>query len=313
MFVHLFLFFVLCFYVQMSPTKHSASKRPTSKCACTNSNNFKSIKVDLKYNDCYKRATIIMERVVKLDTLEDTFIPEVFKERMWTKLLNLVGVVYSEFVKEFFSNASVEGDHIDCWVRHKEFVIRRDSIQEFLEIHPPSQTITVQYEDHLDSIEDMVLTLGGSPKKFSMNTIPFSPKMRTLAHVMISNLYLVTNLTTLSTLRKIFLYDLFTHKEIDICGHIFHLLKKSIEKQNSRTIMPFPSLIMGLIAKIRLKLPTVVQRDYPIGVHTVTRRTAHIKGSKTGVHTIPRSYVEEEGGDIEEEIDRFTSAPETSA
>ena len=162
----------------------------------------------------------------------------------------------------------------------------------------------------------MVLTLDGTLKKYSMNTIPFSPKMRILAYVMIHNLYPVTNLTTLSAPRIIFLYDLFTHKEIDICGHIFHLLKKSIVKQNSRTIMPFPTLIMGLIAKARLKLPsglTVVQRDYPIGAHIVTRSIAHIRGSKTGVHTIPRDCVEEEGGDTEEEIDRFTSAPETSA
>ena len=68
----------------------------------------------MKYNDYYNKATIIMERVVKLETLEDTFIPEVFKERTWTKLLNLVGVVYSEIIKDFFSNASLEGDHIDC-------------------------------------------------------------------------------------------------------------------------------------------------------------------------------------------------------
>ena len=49
--------------------------------------------------------------------------------------------------------------------------------------------------------------------------------------------------------------------------------------------MPFPTLIMGLIAKERLKLLsglTVVQRDYPIGAHTLTRSTAHIKGSKIG-------------------------------
>ena len=67
--------------------------------------------------------------------------------------------------------------------------------------------------------------------------------------------------------------------------------------------MPFPSLIMGLIAKTRLKLPsglTVVQKDYPIGAYTVTRSTAHIKGSKTGVHTIPQDHVEDEGGDTEE-------------
>ena len=122
----------------MSPTKHSASKRPTSKCACTDSDNFKFVEVDLKYNDRYKRATIIMERIVKLDTLEDTCILVVFREKTWTKLLNLVRVVYSEIIKEFFSDASVEGDHMDCWVRHKKFVITRESIQEFLEIRPPS-------------------------------------------------------------------------------------------------------------------------------------------------------------------------------
>ena len=80
--------------------------------------------------------------------------------------------------------------------------------------------------------------------------------------------------------------------------------------------MPFPSLIMGLIEQTRLKLSsglTIVQMDYPIGAHTVIRSTAHIRGSRICVHTIPRDRVEEEGGDTEEEIDRFTSAPKPSA
>ena len=63
----------------MSPTKHLATKK-SSKRARTNSDNFKSVEADMAYNDCYKRATIIMERVVKLDTLEDTCIPAVFRE-----------------------------------------------------------------------------------------------------------------------------------------------------------------------------------------------------------------------------------------
>ena len=162
----------------------------------------------------------------------------------------------------------------------------------------------------------MIRILGGTPKKSSMNTIPFTSKMRTLAHVMIHNLYPVTNLTTFSAPRTIFLYDLFTHKEIDICGHIFHILKKNIEKQNSRIVMPSPTLIMGLIAKEWLKIPsglTMVQRDYPICAYTLTRSTAHIKGSKTGVHMIPRPRVEVEGGDTEDEIERFTTAPKPLA
>ena len=148
-----------------------------------------------------------------------------------------------------------------------------------------------------------------------MNTIPFNVKMRTLAYVMIHNLYLVTNLTTLSKPRTIFLYDLYTHKEIDIYRHIYHFLTKSITKRNSRTILLFPTLIMGLITKTKLKIPsglTIVQRDYPIGANTVTHSKAHITESKTGVSQIPRDDVEEEGGDIEEEIDRFTSALEGS-
>ena len=177
-------------------------------------------------------------------------------------------------------------------MRHKEFVITRESIQEFLEVHPPSQPITVQYDDRLESIEEMVTILGGTLKKSSMNTIPFNPEMRTLAYVMINNLYPVTNLTTLSPPRAIFLYDLFLYKEIDICGHIFHLLTKSIEKQNSRTVMPFPSFNMGLIAKTRLKLPsglTVVQRDYPIGAHSDSEHSSHQRLQNRCVFNTTRS------------------------
>ena len=127
----------------MAPTKHAATKKPSSKRARIDSDHFKSANADMKYNDCYKEATIIMEKVVHLESLEGTFIPEVFKERTWTKLLNPVKVVYLEIIREFFFNATVDGDHIECWVRHKEFVITRDIIQDFLEVHPPSQPIEV--------------------------------------------------------------------------------------------------------------------------------------------------------------------------
>ena len=44
-------------------------------------------------------------RVVKMETLEDTFIPEVFKEKTWTKLLNSSGNVCAKLIREFFANA----------------------------------------------------------------------------------------------------------------------------------------------------------------------------------------------------------------
>ena len=70
---------------------------------------------------------------------------------------------------------------------------------------------------------------------------------------------------------------------------------------------------MGLIAKTKLKIPsglTIVQKDYPIGAHTVTRSKAHITRSRTGISQIPKDDIKEEGGNTEEEIDRFTLAPE---
>ena len=105
--------------MQMAPTKHAAtkpaaSKKQSSKRARTNSDNFRSTEVSLKYTDCYKDKTIIMERVVQLETLQETFIPDVFKERTWTKLLNPSGTVYDEIIQEFFSNATVEGNKINC-------------------------------------------------------------------------------------------------------------------------------------------------------------------------------------------------------
>ena len=69
-----------------------------------------------------------MERVVLMETLENTSIPEEFKERTWTKLLDPSGNVYVDLIREFFANAIVKGDHINCWVRQKEFIITRDSI-----------------------------------------------------------------------------------------------------------------------------------------------------------------------------------------
>ena len=100
----------------MSPTKHSASKKSLKR-PFTDSENFRTIKANMAYNGYYKRATIIMERVVRMETLENTSILEVFKERTRKKLLNPSENVYTELIREFFANATMEGDHINFWVR----------------------------------------------------------------------------------------------------------------------------------------------------------------------------------------------------
>ena len=67
---------------------------------------------------------------------------------------------------------------------------------------------------------------------------------------------------------------------------------------------------MAFIAKTRLKTPsglTILQKDYPISAQTMTQSKAHITRPKTGISQIPKDNVEDEGGDTEEEIKRYTS------
>ena len=97
----------------------------------------------MTFFDNYKRALIVLERFVDLESLNDTFIPKVFKERIWTKLLNPMGDVFEDIIREFFANAIVEGDLINCWLRGRKFYVSRELIQEILEIWPTTLDISI--------------------------------------------------------------------------------------------------------------------------------------------------------------------------
>ena len=105
------------------------------------------------------------KKVVNMKTLENTFIPKVFKERTWTKLLILSGIVFAEIIREFFANALVEGERINCWVRGREFYVTKESIQEILEVRPLTQQSYIQYDDRLDSLVPILELLGGNLNK----------------------------------------------------------------------------------------------------------------------------------------------------
>jgi len=233
---------------------------------------------------------------------------------MWKKLLNPLGNVHAKIIGEFFANAVVEGDRIGCWLREREFYVTRGSIQEILEIRPMTPHTSLQYNERKEKLRPIVDILGGEINKKALHTIPFTPEMRTLAYIMIFNLYPVKNLTNLSAHGP---FDLYTHKEIDICSHIYHLFTKCITKRNTRLILPFSSIIMALITRARVKIPSglpVLPRDYPISTQTMSRSKSHIPEPSVGVSQIPRDNVdEEEGGETKEEIDCLTSAPKDTA
>ena len=183
------------------------------------------------------------------------------------------GNVHAEIIGKFFANAVMEGDRIGCWLRGREFYVTRGSIQEILEICPTTPLTSLQYDERREKLGPIVDILGGEINKKALHTIPFTPEMRTLAYIMIFNLFPVNNLTNMLASRAIFLLDLYTHKEIDIRSHIYHLFTKCITKRNTMLILPFSSIIMALITRARVKIPgglPVLPRDYPTTAQTMT-------------------------------------------
>ena len=197
-----------------------------------------------------------------------------------------MGNVYEDVIQEFYAIACIEGDHINCWLRGREFLITRESIQEILEVRPTTPHTSLQYDERREKIEPLMEILGGQINRKAFHTITFTSEMWTVAYIMIFNLYPVRNLTNLLALRSLFLFDLFTHKEIDICSHIYRLFPKCITKRNLRLTLPFPSLVMSLITRARVKIPSglqMMQREDPINAQTMTRSKAHIPKPFVGV------------------------------
>ena len=143
----------------MSPPKKRAIKK-SSKHPHISSNSFRNADTNMAFIDHYKQAPIILERSMDLESLKDTFIPKVFKERTWTKLLNLMGDAFEDIIWEFFANAIVEGDHINYWLRGREFSVSRVRIQEVLEIWPMTLDTSLQYDEWKEKLEPFVEVLG---------------------------------------------------------------------------------------------------------------------------------------------------------
>ena len=73
----------------------------------------------------------------------------------------------------------MEGDHLNYWVREKEFTISTMSNQNFLQIRPMISESSLSYDKRKTSISEVVLDLGGEWKKQSLHITSFSLYMRT--------------------------------------------------------------------------------------------------------------------------------------
>ena len=89
----------------------------------------------------------MVDRVGDQPALFDTNIPKWFASKDWNFLISNLDDAYENLVKEFNTNAIVEGDELKCWVRGKSFSVKPVYLAEILHINQPIFTTPPIYDE----------------------------------------------------------------------------------------------------------------------------------------------------------------------
>ena len=94
----------------------------------------------------------------------------------------------------------------------------------------------------------------------SIGLSSLSPELRLLTTIMFHNLYPFSSTRYMKLGRALFLHDLITDEEIDVCSHIFHILVKTAKRTASRNCFPFCCLITKIL---KLKVVPIMEDEFP--------------------------------------------------
>ena len=120
------------------------------------------------------------------------------------------------------------------------------------------------------------LEFSSNGNSVSVSSLP--PKLRVLTIVMFHNLYPLSSTGYMNLGRALFLHDLISDVEIDICAHIFHVMRKTVLRIESRICVPFCCLISRIL-KLKGILPITDESPYikpcPINMRTFNASNGH--------------------------------------
>ena len=245
---------LLCF-LQMTPKKKTTAHR-ADKRKKTDSTQFCSIQHFERYNQFFEKAPIIQERFVDLADLKDYFIPGCFQDRGWDKLLSDFPGVYEPLIHEFYANAILQKDEINCWIRRHEFTTDLEDIDDVLSFEDLEHDFT-HFKDRMLSIETVQSHIDDVQEGSCLNTTAFPPDLRCPTYIMMFNLYLVKKMTTNSNARAIFLMELRKNTYIDISAHAFSIIVDET-RITTREKLILPSLLMRLFEQKVWKFPKIL-------------------------------------------------------
>ena len=85
--------------------------------------------------------------------LKDTFIPDCFEGKGWDKLLSGLPAVFKPLIREFYANATIREDELNCWIRGNEFTLDANDIDKVLGLEGLEDHDFTNYKDKMLSIE----------------------------------------------------------------------------------------------------------------------------------------------------------------
>ena len=181
-------------------------------------------------------------------------------------------------VREFYANTIVDGKEIKCRVRGKSFSLSPNYLAEILHINWPILPIPLVY-DELNPDEEILREALGNNLEFSSNgksisVASLSPELRLLTTIMCSNLYPLSSTGFMNLGRALFLHDLISDVEIDVCSHIFHILAKTVDHIVSRNCIPFCRLISRIL-KLKGVYPSESKAKSNFYSHSPCKHESH--------------------------------------
>ncbi|KAK9986783.1 hypothetical protein SO802_031734 [Lithocarpus litseifolius] len=199
---------------------------------------FKTFLDSQSFSNNFKSAPIMVERVVRFDTLGSTFIPKIFVDKDWVSLFGNFEETIDELVKEFYLNT---------WFTRDE-----------LKLAPMIEILDILRANH------EVSSTGTS-----IGTTIFGLEMKILTLIMFFNLYTLSNTGFINLRRAQFLCDLIKGAQIDICAYTFQTMGKIAGRSAAQMCLPFYSLAMKImiLKGVRpLKEGTILSRQRPISL-----------------------------------------------
>ena len=182
-------------------------------------------------------------------------------------------------------------------MKGKRFSVSPAYLAEILNINRPILPIPPVY-DELTPDEETLREALGANLEFSSNgksisVASLSPELRLFTMFMCNNLYPLSSTGYMNLSRALFLHDLISDVEIDVCSHIFHIVAKTVDRTASRNCIPFCCLISRIL-KLKGVHPSEDECPYPrpspINIRTLHESMGHTKkNTKQESHASKRS------------------------